>query len=202
MTSVSPPMADKNRVGPYDAVVIGGSAGAIQAMPVLLGRLPADFALPVVIVLHRLEGVVGHLDRYLDQHCALPVVEAEDKQPLRGGQVYLAPAGYHLLLEQQRQFSLSVDARVNYSRPSIDVLFESATDTYADKLVGVILTGANSDGSTGLARLQAAGGMTIVQDPETAMADMMPRAAIEATPTAQILDLPDIALLLSRLTPE
>lgn len=186
---------------PYDAVVIGGSAGAIQALPALLGQLPADFALPVTLVLHRLEGVGGHLAQYLDRHCALPVVEAEDKQPLQGGHVYLAPAGYHLLLEQQRHFSLSVDGRISYSRPSIDVLFESAADVYAERLVGVILTGANSDGSAGLARLKAAGGLAIVQDPETAMADFMPRAALKATQADQILSLQGIASLLSRLAP-
>ncbi len=186
---------------PCEAVVIGGSAGAIQALPILLGQLPADFSLPVIIVLHRLEGVVGHLDKFFGQHCALPVTEAEDKQPLQGGHVYLAPAGYHLLLEQQGHFSLSVDARVSYSRPSIDVLFESAADVYGERLAGIILTGANSDGSAGLARLKAAGGLAVVQDPDTAMADFMPRSALKATRVDQVLNLQDIASLLSRLAP-
>lgn len=187
---------------PCETVVIGGSAGAIQALPILLEQLPAGFALPVIVVLHRLEGVVGHLNQYLGRHCALPVTEAEDKQPLRGGHVYLAPAGYHLLVEQQRHFSLSVDARVSYSRPSIDVLFESAADVYADRLAGIILTGANSDGSAGLARLKAAGGLAVVQDPDTAMADFMPRAALKTTQADHVLGLQDIARLLSRLAPE
>ncbi|MBM7455280.1 two-component system chemotaxis response regulator CheB [Oceanisphaera litoralis] len=186
---------------PCDAVVIGGSAGAIQALPILLEQLPADFALPVIVVLHRREGVVGHLDTFLGRHCALPVIEAEDKQSLQGGHVYLAPAGYHLLLEQQGHFSLSVDARVSYSRPSIDVLFESAADVYADRLAGIILTGANSDGSAGLARLKAAGGLAVVQDPETALADVMPRSALKATRVDRVLGLQDIARLLSRLAP-
>lgn len=185
-----------------DAVVIGGSAGAIQAVTELLTCLPADFALPVVLVLHRLEGSGGHLDRYFDQHCALPVQDAEDKQPVQGGQVYLAPAGYHLLLEQQRQFSLSVDARINHSRPSIDVLFDSAVDVYGERLAGIILTGANTDGSAGLARLQAAGGLAIVQDPATAQVDTMPRAALKASGTDRVLGLDAIAGLLAGLAPE
>ncbi|WP_198649962.1 chemotaxis protein CheB [Zobellella maritima] len=200
--SRQPPLTvQQDRIRPFDAVVIGGSAGAIQALPVLLGQLPIDFALPVIIVLHRLEGAGGHLDKYLAQHCVLPVIEAEDKQPLQGGHVYLAPAGYHLLLEQQRHFSLSVDGRVSYSRPSIDVLFESAADVYAERLVGVILTGANSDGSAGLARLKKAGGLAVVQEPNTAMADFMPRAALKATGVDRVLGLQAIAKLLSRLTP-
>jgi two-component system, chemotaxis family, protein-glutamate methylesterase/glutaminase len=182
-----------------DMVVIGGSAGAIQALPVILAQLPATFGLPVVVVLHRLEGSSGYLQQYFGQHCALRVVEVEDKQPLRCGQVYIAPAGYHTLIEAGGHFSLSIDPRVNYSRPSIDVLFESAVDVYRNRLVGVILTGANSDGSAGLKKIKQAGGLAVVQCPATAVADFMPKAALRVTAVDQVLDLQGIGRFLARL---
>jgi two-component system, chemotaxis family, protein-glutamate methylesterase/glutaminase len=184
---------------PRDLVVIGGSAGAIQALPVILQQLPETFGLPVVVVLHRLEGTTGYLHQYFGQYCALRVVEVDDKQPLRGGQVYIAPAGYHTLIEAGGHFSLSIDPKVNYSRPSIDVLFESAVDVYTDGLVGIILTGASSDGSAGLKKIKEAGGLTVVQRPSTAVADFMPRAALRATKVDKVLDLQDIGCLLARL---
>ncbi len=183
----------------YEAILVGGSAGALQALPRLLQQLPPGFSLPVVIVLHRLEGPLGVLHHYLGQHCVLPVIEVQDKEPLLPGRVYLAPAGYHLLLEEGRYFSLSIDPRVSYSRPSIDVLFESAVDVFGSQLVGVILTGANSDGAVGLQRLKAAGGLALVQDPASAVADFMPRAALKAASLERGLDLDAIGSLLAQL---
>lgn len=183
----------------YDLVVIGGSAGAIQALPLILTQLPASFSLPIVIVLHRLEGSGSYLHQYFKQHCILPVVEVEDKQPLLPGQVYIAPAGYHLLVENEGYFSLSIDPRVNYCRPSIDVLLESAADSYGNRLVGIILTGANTDGSKGLKKVKEAGGLTIVQRPMTAAVDIMPRAAIKATDVDWVLNLEQIGCLLAGL---
>lgn len=183
----------------YDQVVIGGSAGAMQALPIILEQLPETFYLPVVAVLHRLESGSGYLCQYLVQRCALPVMEIEDKQRVKPGHIYIAPAGYHVLLEVGGYFSLSIDPKVNYSRPSIDVLFESAVDVYADRLVGIILTGANSDGSRGIRMINEAGGLTIVQRPETALSDYMPKAALKATNIDKVLDPQEIGFFLAEL---
>lgn len=183
----------------YDQVVIGGSAGAMQALPIILEQLPETFYLPVVAVLHRLESGSGYLCQYLVQRCALPVMEIEDKQRVKPGHIYIAPAGYHVLLEVGGYFSLSIDTKVNYSRPSIDVLFESAVDVYADRLVGIILTGANSDGSRGIRKINEAGGLTIVQRPETALSDYMPKAALKATNIDKVLDPQEIGFFLAEL---
>ncbi len=189
---------DRPRVS-RDLVVIGGSAGAIHALPVILAQLPATFGVPVVVVLHRLEGSNGYLHQHFGHYCALRVVEVEDKQPLLCGQVHIAPAGYHTLIEAGGHFSLSIDPRVNYSRPSIDVLFESAVDVYTNRLVGVILTGANSDGSAGLKKIKQAGGLAVVQCPASALADFMPKAALRATAVDQVLDLQGIGRFLAGL---
>ena len=183
----------------YDQVVIGGSAGAMQALPIILEQLPETFCLPVVAVLHRLESGSGYLCQYLVQRCALPVMEIEDKQRVKPGHIYIAPAGYHVLLEVGGYFSLSIDPKVNYSRPSIDILFESAVDVYADRLVGIILTGANSDGSRGIRKINEAGGLTIVQRPETALSDYMPKAALKATNIDKVLDPQGIGFFLAEL---
>ena len=183
----------------YDQVVIGGSAGAMQALPIILEQLPETFCLPVVAVLHRLESGSGYLCQYLVQRCALPVMEIEDKQRVKPGHIYIAPAGYHVLLEVGGYFSLSIDPKVNYSRPSIDILFESAVDVYADRLAGIILTGANSDGSRGIRKINEAGGLTIVQRPETALSDYMPKAALKATNIDKVLDPQEIGFFLAEL---
>ncbi len=181
------------------ALLIGGSAGAIQALPILLRSLPATLGIPVVVVLHRLEGSGGTLHQYLGQYCALPVIEIQDKEPLHPGRVYLAPAGYHVLLEEGGHCSLSVDPRVSYSRPSIDVLFETAADLFGAQLIGIILTGANSDGAAGLRLLDAMGGLALVQDPASATVAFMPNAALQATPGAQVLSLEALASFLCGL---
>jgi two-component system chemotaxis response regulator CheB len=183
----------------YEAVVIGVSAGGIEALKVILAPLPASFPLPITIVQHRDERPDGFLAEYLNRLSGVSVSEAEDKEPLRAGHAYLAPAGYHLLIESDRTFSLSVDPRVNYSCPSIDVLFESAADAFAESLIGIVLTGANADGARGLKAIKARGGLAIVQNPQTAQAAAMPRAALEATAVDYLVDLPQIAPLLLQI---
>jgi two-component system chemotaxis response regulator CheB len=180
----------------YRAVVIGVSAGGIEALTLLLPALPAGFPVPVAIAQHRDPRADNFLAGYLDRLSRIAVSEAEDKEPFCAGHAYLAPAGYHLLLEADCTLSLSVDARVNHSCPSIDVLFESAADVFARSLIGIVLTGANADGAHGLKAIKARGGMAIVQDPETAQAAAMPRAALAATPVDHVVALAGIAPLL------
>jgi two-component system, chemotaxis family, protein-glutamate methylesterase/glutaminase len=184
----------------YAAVVIGVSAGGIEALKILLPALPASFPLPVAIVQHRDPHADGFLASYLDRMSSIAVREAEDKEPFCAGHAYLAPAGYHLLLESDHRLSLSVDPRVNHSCPSIDVLFESAADVFAESLIGIVLTGGNADGAQGLKAIKARGGLAVVQDPQTASATAMPRAALEATPVDHVVDLGEIAQLLLRMS--
>jgi two-component system, chemotaxis family, protein-glutamate methylesterase/glutaminase len=174
---------------PYEAVVIGVSAGGIEALKVILPTLPASFPLPIAIVQHRNERESSFLAEYFNRISEVTVTEAEDKEQPCAGHVYLAPAGYHLLIEPDRSFSLSVDGRVNYSCPSIDVLFESAADAFAESLIGIVLTGANADGAQGLKAVKARGGLAIVQNPKSAQAIAMPRAALQATTVDYVVDL-------------
>ena len=155
--------------------------------------------MPVVVVVHLPQDKNSILAELFRSKCLLDVREAEDKEPLQGGTVYFAPPDYHLLVERNRCLSLSSEEPVNYSRPSIDVLFESAADAFGEALVGVVLTGANSDGASGLKAIRAAGGTTIVQDPDTAQATAMPRAAFEACPDSLVLSLDMIATYLRNL---
>jgi two-component system, chemotaxis family, protein-glutamate methylesterase/glutaminase len=184
---------------PIEAIVIGGSAGALEALGAILPALSPDVAIPIVIVLHVPPAKTSYLPEVLGARCALPVKEAEDKEPLAAGTVYVAPNNYHLLIEKKRYFSLSVDDPVHYSRPSIDVLFESAADAYGPALAGVLLTGASEDGARGLARIKAAGGETLVQSPLTALARTMPEAALRLAPADHVLPLGEIGSILSRL---
>lgn len=179
------------------AVVIGASAGAVQALSTLLPTLPAGFPLPVFVVVHVPPGRDSALAPLLQTKCALTVKEAEDKEPIVGGTIYFAPPDYHLLLEGQDSLALSADEPVNYSRPAIDVLFESAADAYGEGLLGIILTGANHDGAAGLRAVVDAGGLAIVEDPATAQSRAMPLSAIEACPEATVMSLDAIASHLS-----
>jgi len=181
----------------YDAIVIGASAGGFSALGELLPQLPAGLPQAVVVVQHLHPRGGEYLVEYLNSHCAMPVKEAEDKEPILPGVIYVAPAQYHLLIEQDRIFSLSVDDKVNYSRPSIDILFSSAAAAYGPCLIGIILTGANADGACGLALIKERGGLTIVQEPKTAETPLMPQAAINQTGGPNhILPLAEIAGLL------
>ncbi len=176
----------------YEAVVIGVSAGGLNALDTILRQLPGDYALPVLIVQHRAKRRDDFLYRYFNDLCTLKVLEAEEKAHIKVGNVYFAPPNYHLQVEMDRTLSLSVDPPVNWSRPSVDVLFESAAEVYQNRLVGVILTGSNNDGSRGLAMIKRFGGLTVVQDPETAMAPEMPLSAIKAAEADYILTLEEI----------
>jgi two-component system chemotaxis response regulator CheB len=180
----------------YQVVVIGASAGGMTALTELLSTFPATYSLPVIVVqhLHPLQDTC--FIEHLDYKCALRIKEAGEKAPIEAGHAYFAPPNYHLLIEDDRTFSLSVDEKVNYARPAIDVLFESAADVYGSGVIGVILTGANDDGAQGLRLVRERGGLTIVQDPETAESPLMPQAAIAATQVDYILALPEIASLL------
>lgn len=170
-----------------EAIVIGGSAGALEALGALLPALPADLAAPVLLVLHLPARRPSLLGEVLAARTRLRVKEAEDKEPLAPGTLYLACPDYHLLVERDRRLALSVDDPVHFSRPSIDVLFESAADAFGPALVGVLLSGANEDGAAGLARIAARGGRALAQTPETAQVPTMPEAGLRrAAPCAAL----------------
>ena len=184
-------------------VAIGASVGGLEALKQVLGSLPAHYPWPVIALLHTSAGYRGtRLDTLLAQRCALPVREAEPRMPLEAGVVHLAPAGYHLLVEQDLRFALSVDEKVSYVRPSADVLFESLAEACGARAIGVILTGANDDGAAGLAAIRACGGLAIVQDPGEAQAPQMPQAALRIAGADQVLRLRAIGALLAALPKE
>ncbi|MFA9438007.1 chemotaxis protein CheB [Uliginosibacterium sp. sgz301328] len=176
-----------------DAVVIGASAGGVDAIGQLLSALPQDFGLPIMFVLHLPAGHSSLLPEVLGHYCRLPVCEALDKQPIAGGTVYCAPADCHLLVEPDFTLSLSIDDPVNFSRPSIDLLFESAAYAYRARLLAIVLTGASSDGANGLATVRACGGRAWVQQPAQAAHATMPSAAIARAGADAILSLPAMA---------
>ena len=183
----------------YQAVVMGVSAGGMEALNTILPELPSDFPLSVIIVQHTHPTSDDFLARYLDEQCRVKVKEADEQEKILPGIVYLAPSNYHLLVEHDKILSLSTELPVNFARPSIDVLFETAADAYGEKVVGVILTGANHDGSQGLLTIKKAGGLAVVQDPETAEAYAMPQSAIETVQPDHILPLEKIGPFLSGL---
>lgn len=176
----------------YDVVVIGASWGALKAFRKILSGLPSTFQLPLILVPHRGRDSEHLLADLLDDCSDMPVSEVEDKDTIEPGHVYLAPANYHLLVEDGH-FSLSTDEVVRFSRPSIDVTFESVADEYGPRSVGVMLTGANEDGSRGLRRIADRGGLAIVQDPATAESSLMPASALKAVPEALMLTLDGIS---------
>jgi len=178
---------------------MGSSTGGMEALRIILEVLPKDFPVPILVAQHISPHSDNYLAKFLDNACKITVREAEEKEKAIPGHVYLAPPNYHLLVEKDGFISLSVEARVSYARPSIDVLFESAADAYNRGLIGLILTGANSDGSKGLKRIKECGGLTIVQDPYTARAEAMPSAAIRATDIDYIIPLTEIGCLLSKI---
>ncbi|HYX36376.1 MAG TPA: chemotaxis protein CheB [Oligoflexus sp.] len=186
------------KVGSTGAVVMGSSAGGMNALRKILRLLPADFALPILIVQHFPSDTPMLLPALLRSDCLLPVKEATDKSPIEAGHVYLAPPGYHLLVEEDHTLALSEDELVNWSRPSIDVLFESASLAFRTELIGIVLTGANHDGAHGLRMIKERGGLALVQDPDTAEARTMPQAAIDATPVDHVATLETIGMLLAR----
>ncbi len=182
-----------------DAIVLGASAGGVEALTVLLPYLPAGLRASVFIVVHLPRERPSLLTELFIPKCALPVREAEDKMPVDPGVVYFAPPNYHLLLDKGPQLALSVDDLVHFSRPSIDVLFQSAADIYGKRLMGIILTGANEDGTAGLAAIHQAGGLTIVQEPDTAQVPHMAASALKRTQADYVLPLNEIGTLLKTL---
>jgi two-component system, chemotaxis family, protein-glutamate methylesterase/glutaminase len=183
------------------AVAIGASAGGVQALSELLPALSRESQAAVFVVLHLPRDRPSLLVDVFSQKCALLVREAEDKEPVTPGTVYFAPPNYHLLVDAGPQLALSADDLVNHSRPSIDVLFDSAAQVYREHLLGIILSGANEDGAEGLAAVHDAGGLTVVQEPQTAQSSAMILSALERRPADLVLDLAGIAELLQRLCP-
>lgn len=179
-----------------EAVVIGASAGAVDALLQVLPQLPKGYPLALLIVVHIPPDSKSTLPELFASRSLITVKEAEDKEPILPGTGYVAPPNYHLLVEPDFTLSLSNEDPVLFSRPSIDVLFESAADAYGDSLAGVVLTGGNSDGARGLRAVEAAGGIALVQSPETAACSEMPQAALNACPTARALTLGDLVTVL------
>ncbi|NML12626.1 chemotaxis protein CheB [Sphingobium sp. AR-3-1] len=184
---------------PIQAIAIGASAGAVQALLRILPALPVAYPLPVLIVVHVPPDRRNALVALFQSKCPLPVREAEDKEPIAAGTIYFAPSDYHLLVEADRSLALSWDEPVNHSRPAIDVLLQSAADAYGSALAGIVLTGANHDGAAGLAAVGEAGGIAIAQEPGEAQVATMPAAALAACPSARAMTLDDIILYLLTL---
>jgi two-component system chemotaxis response regulator CheB len=183
----------------YEVIAVGASWGGLQAVGALLEGIPEEVEQPIVVAQHRSpESSRGVLEALLQHHIPRPVSEPDDKQPIEACHVYVAPADYHLMVENGH-FALSVDARVQFARPSIDVLFESIAQAYGERAIGIVLTGANEDGAAGLAAIKRNGGVSIVQDPATATRRAMPDAAIAASVADAILPLEEMGPFLRGL---
>lgn len=182
-----------------DLLVVGASAGGVEALLKIFALLPAQARLPIVTVLHLPDDGISHLAEIFSRRLSLTCKEVDDKEPLRAGVLYFAAPGYHVSVEQDRSLSLSREEPVHFSRPSIDILFESAADVYGDRLAAVLLTGANYDGARGLLQVKEQGGFTVVQDPAQAQVRTMPEAALALQTPDYILPLNDIAKLLVEL---
>ena len=185
--------------GRIEAIVIGASAGGVEALGLILPALPATFRPSLLIVLHLPRERPSLLVEIYEKRCAVPIREADDKEPIEPGTVYFAPPDYHMLVERNRQIALSTDEPVHFSRPSVDVLFESAADVYGNRLLGMILTGANEDGAAGLHAIHRAGGVTVVQRPDSAKVPLMVVSALQRNPADFVLSLAEIAALLKGL---
>ncbi len=181
-----------NEIRRQPIVVIGASWGGVEAIIKLLSLIPDDFPASVVLVQHRHNDAHAGFERSLRRYTTLPVREVEDKEPMLPASIYLAPANYHLLLERDWTFSLCVSPPVYFSRPSIDVTMQSIARIAGDRVIGVLLTGANEDGTAGLAAIQRAGGYTVVQDPEEAASGAMPRHAVEQKVVDRVMKLKEI----------
>ncbi|MFN3556748.1 MAG: chemotaxis protein CheB [Bacteroidales bacterium] len=185
----------------YKLIIIGGSAGSFQLVTRILSKLPANFNIPVVLALHRLKHVRHGFVEALSIKSVLPVVEPHDKESIKPGKIYLAPANYHLYVELAGKFALSTEEPVNHSRPAIDLTFATGAYAYKEKTVGIILSGANKDGALGLKKVKDYGGYTIVQEPTEAQMPTMPVAALERTGSVdQVLKVDEIIKFLISLT--
>ena len=177
----------------YDAVVVGTSAGGLNALTAILGKLPRQYQIPIIVVQHRSKDSLELFEDVLQQRCRIRVKQADEKQAISAGIIHVAPPDYHLLVEMDKTFSLSSDPPVQFSRPSIDVLFESAASALRRNLVGIILTGSNNDGASGMATISNFGGLTIAQDPREAQYSFMPQAAVDTGKVTHVWRLADIA---------
>jgi len=184
----------------YEAVVIGTSSGGMQALKALFTALPKGFALPLIVVQHVGPRSDSRWITLFDAQSNIRIKEADEKETIAPGHAYVAPPNYHLLVEKDKTFSLASSERVNYARPSIDVLFETAAEAYKDKLIGIVLTGSNADGTAGIKKIKQYGGLVIVQDPRTAESAFMPASAISAVRVDHVLPLDEIVNLLSTLS--
>ncbi len=185
-------------ISDFKAVVIGVSAGGFETLTKLFSTLPEDFPLPIIIVQHVYKYQSGYLFEHFNKHCALKVKEADEKEAVEPGNIYFAPPNYHLLIEEDKTFSLSIDEKVNYSRPSIDILFKCAAEVYKNQLIGIILTGANDDGAEGMCRIKESGGLIIAQNPNDAEQPFMPKAAIKKAGIDCVLTLNEISEFLTK----
>lgn len=185
--------------GSYRAVVIGGSAGSFQGITKILSTIPENFPLPIIMCLHRLKHVRNGFIEALSIKSIKPVVEPYDKESIKKGKVYLAPANYHMYIELSHTFALSTETMVNNSRPSIDITLESCAHSYKQRLIGILLSGANKDGATGMKTIKEKGGLTIVQDPGECLIDTMPNAALKITEIDYTLTIENIIKFLNEL---
>ena len=183
----------------YEAIVIGVSSGGMNVLKMISAAIPHDFKIPIIIVQH----VGAHSDsqwiQLLNEKSNLHVKEADEKEKIEKGKIYIAPPNYHLLIEKDKTFSLTIDERVNFARPAIDVLFESAAEAYRNKLIGIVLTGSNNDGTKGIKRIKECGGLTIIQDPKTAESPYMPMSVLTAIEPDHILSIKNMIELLIKL---
>jgi two-component system chemotaxis response regulator CheB len=183
----------------YQAIVIGTSAGGLYALSGILEQLPLGYQVPVMVVQHRSKDQRDLLEEVIQSKCKIKVKQADEKESIQSGFVYIAPPDYHLLIENDKTFSLSSDEQVQFSRPSIDVLFETAAIVFKDTLIAIILTGANNDGAAGIVTVKKYGGLTIAQDPAEAQFSFMPKAAIETKEVTHIWTLSEIQNFLLKI---
>jgi two-component system chemotaxis response regulator CheB len=182
----------------YEIIVIGTSMGGLAALETIFTGLPADFAVPIAVVQHRSSESLDTMLKVLRRYTSLRLREPSDKEPIEPGTIYVAPPDYHLMVEPG-YFALSTGPVVSYARPSIDVLFDSAADAYKSRVIGIVLTGANSDGAAGARRIKAVGGVVLAQDPTTAECAVMPKATIKDVKVDRILTLEEISPCLASL---
>lgn len=190
-------MAENKMKTPCELIVIGGSSGSIEVLLKLLPSLKAPLSLAIILVLHRKNSVESTMTELFSGRTSIPVKEVEDKDAVEPGTIYIAPADYHLLVEREREFSLDSSEKINFSRPSLDVTFESAAEVYGPSLVGIILSGANADGTNGLRAVKRAGGLTIAQNPATAQVAYMPEQAILHNTIDYIFDVSELATFIN-----
>lgn len=183
----------------YKAIVIGGSAGSFQGISKILSQLPKTFPLPIIMCLHRLKHVRNGFVEALSLKSVFPVVEPYDKEQIKKGGVYLAPSNYHMSVELGNYFAMSTEEMMNNSRPAIDITLGTAAYVYREKLIGILLSGANRDGGLGMKHIKDKGGLTIVQEPTECMIDTMPRAAMNLTKIDHVLKVDDIVSLMNEL---